>query len=101
MEIVGYLAIILAGVSIGLIGAGGGVLTVPLLVYLFAVNPVLATAYSLLLVGSTSLVGVIPKYLRDNIPFETAVIFGVPSMVCVFLTRKFILPEIAQTVLHI
>lgn len=101
MEIVGYLAIILAGVSIGLIGAGGGILTVPILVYLFAVNPVLATAYSLFLVGSTSLVGVIPKYLSKNISFKTAVIFGAPSMISVFLTRKFILPEIPQTVFYI
>lgn len=101
MEILGYIAIILAGVSIGLIGAGGGILTVPILVYLFAVNPVLATAYSLFLVGSTSLVGVIPKYLSKNISFKTALIFGVPSMISVFLTRKFILPEIPNTAFHI
>lgn len=101
MEILGYIAIILAGISIGLIGAGGGILTVPILVYLFAINPVLATAYSLFLVGSTSLVAVIPKYLSKNISFKTALIFGIPSMISVFLTRKFILPEIPNTVFHI
>lgn len=101
MEILGYIAIILAGISIGLIGAGGGILTVPILVYLFAINPVLATAYSLFLVGSTSLVAVIPKYLSKNISFKTALIFGIPSMISVFITRKFILPEIPNTVFHI
>lgn len=101
MEIIGYLAVILAGVSIGLIGAGGGILTVPILVYLFGINPVLATAYSLFLVGFTSSVGVVPKYLNQNISFKTAFIFGVPSLISVFMTRKFILPEIPQTVFHI
>lgn len=101
MEILGYIAIILAGISIGLIGAGGGILTVPILVYLFAINPIIATAYSLFLVGSTSLMGVIPKYLSKNISFKTALIFGIPSMISVFITRKFILPEIPNTVFHI
>jgi len=101
MEILGYVAIILAGISLGLIGAGGGILTVPILVYLFAVSPVLATAYSLFVVGSTSLVGVVPKYLSKNISFRTALIFGIPSMISVFLTRKYILPKIPQTVFEI
>lgn len=101
MEILGYIAIILAGISIGLIGAGGGILTVPILVYLFAINPVIATAYSLFLVGSTSLMGVIPKYLSKNISLKTALIFGIPSMISVFITRKFILPEIPNTVFYI
>lgn len=101
MEIIGYIAIIIAGISLGLIGAGGGILTVPILVYLFAVSPVTATAYSLFLVGFTSLVGVVPKYLNKLISFRTALIFGVPSMISVFLTRKFILPQIPQTITQI
>ena len=101
MEIIGYIAIVLAGISLGLIGAGGGILTVPILVYLFGISPVLATAYSLFLVGSTSSVAVAPKYLSNNISFRTALIFGIPSMISVFLTRKYILPNIPQTVLEI
>lgn len=98
MEIIGYLAVILAGISIGLIGAGGGILTVPILVYLFGINPVLATAYSLFLVGFTSSVGVVPKYFSRNISFRIALIFGIPSLISVFLTRKYILPSIPETV---
>lgn len=98
MEIIGYITIIIAGISLGLIGAGGGILTVPILVYLFGINPVLATAYSLFLVGFTSFVGVVPKYLTKNISFKTALIFGIPSMISVFLTRKYILPVIPQTI---
>jgi uncharacterized membrane protein YfcA len=63
MEIIGYLASLFIGVSLGLIGGGGSILTVPVLVYLFGVNPILATAYSLFVVGASSLVGAIPKYL--------------------------------------
>lgn len=101
MEIIGYIAIIIAGISLGLIGAGGGILTVPILVYLFGINPVLATAYSLFLVGSTSFVGVIPKYLTKNISFRTALIFGIPSMISVFLTRKYILPKLPEIIFQI
>ena len=66
MEIIGYIASLLIGISLGLIGGGGSILTVPVLVYLFGVNPVLATAYSLFIVGATSLVGVFPKYKRQE-----------------------------------
>jgi uncharacterized protein len=62
MEILGYIASLIIGISLGLIGGGGSILTVPVLVYLFHVNPVLATAYSLFIVGATSLVGVFPVY---------------------------------------
>ena len=51
MEIFGYIASLFIGLSLGLIGGGGSVLTVPVLVYLFSVEPILATAYSLFIVG--------------------------------------------------
>lgn len=60
MEIFGYIASVFIGISLGLIVGGGSILTVPVLVYLFGVNPVLATAYSLFIVGATSLVGTFP-----------------------------------------
>ena len=63
MEIIGYLASILIGISLGLIGGGGSILTVPVLVYLFHVDTIQATAYSLFIVGASSLVGAWPKYL--------------------------------------
>jgi uncharacterized membrane protein YfcA len=47
MEYIGYFASILIGVALGLIGGGGSILTVPVLVYLFAIEPVVATSYSL------------------------------------------------------
>jgi uncharacterized protein len=94
MEIIGYLASILIGVSLGLIGGGGSILTVPVLVYLFQVEPVLATAYSLFIVGASSLVGAWPKYKQGFVNLKTAIIFGIPSIASVYATRKFLVPAI-------
>ncbi|MFC0774599.1 sulfite exporter TauE/SafE family protein [Terrimonas alba] len=94
MEIVGYIASLVIGISLGLIGGGGSILTVPVLVYLFRVQPVVATAYSLFIVGSTSLVGSFPKYKGGEINLKTALIFGIPSIAAVFATRAFIVPAI-------
>lgn len=101
MAIIGYLASLVIGVSLGLIGGGGSILTVPVLVYLFGVDPVLATAYSLFIVGSTSLVGAFPKYKNGEINIKTAIIFGIPSIVAVYATRAFIVPAIPSEVFHI
>lgn len=96
----GLLASLLIGLSLGLIGGGGSILTVPVLVYLLGVEPVLATAYSLFIVGFTSAVGVYPKYKEGLVDVRTALIFGAPSIVAVFLTRKIIVPAIPSEVLH-
>jgi uncharacterized membrane protein YfcA len=94
MEIIGYTASVIIGISLGLIGGGGSILTVPVLVYLFGIEPVLATAYSLFIVGVTSLVGALPKYRQGLVELKTAVIFGIPSIAAVFVTRKFLVPLI-------
>jgi len=94
MIIAGYLASLLIGVSLGLIGGGGSILTVPVLVFLFGVDPVLATAYSLFIVGATSLVGAFPKYRNNEINIKTAIIFGVPSILAVYATRAYVVPAI-------
>lgn len=101
MEIIGYLASLIIGVSLGLIGGGGSILTVPVLVYLFHVNPVLATAYSLFIVGATSLVGAFPKYKSGEVNLKTALIFGIPSIAAVFATRAYIVPAIPTDLFHI
>ncbi len=98
MEIAGYFASLIIGISLGLIGGGGSILTVPVLVYLFGVEPVMATAYSLFIVGLSSLVGVVPKYRQNLVNLKTALIFGVPSIAAVYATRKFIVPLIPDEV---
>lgn len=94
MLVAGYFASLIIGISLGLIGGGGSVLTVPVLVYLFGIDPVLASAYSLFIVGVSSLAGAIPKGREGLIDLRTAVLFGIPSIIAVFLTRRFLLPAI-------
>lgn len=101
MHIVGYLAAIVIGISLGLIGGGGSILTVPVLVYLLGVNPVLATAYSLFIVGTTSLFGAIPKYKQGLVNLKTAAIFGAPAIAAVYATRKWLIPFIPDHILSI
>jgi uncharacterized membrane protein YfcA len=101
MEIIGYLASALIGISLGLIGGGGSILTVPVLVYLFGVEPVLATAYSLFIVGSTSLVGSYTKFREGMVNLKTALIFGIPSILAVYATRAFIVPMIPNPVFSV
>lgn len=101
MIIAGYFASLLIGVSLGLIGGGGSILTVPVLVFLFGVDPVLATAYSLFIVGATSLVGAFPKYRNNEINIKTAVIFGIPSIAAVYATRAYVVPAIPSEVFSI
>ncbi len=101
MEIAGYIGAILMGLTLGLIGGGGSILTVPILVYLFHVDAVLATAYSLFIVGLTSLVGSVSHMKLGNIHWKTALVFGIPSIVSVFFTRLVIVPHIPNPMFNI
>lgn len=98
MEIAGYFASLFIGISLGMIGGGGSVLTVPILVYFFRVEPVLATAYSLFIVGSTSSVGAFQKWKKREINFKVALIFGLPSLLTVYFIRKFVITEIPEII---
>lgn len=94
METLGYIGAIVMGLSLGLIGGGGSILTVPILVYLFSVDAVLATAYSLFIVGLTSLIGSFSHMRLGNIHWRTAIVFGIPSILSVYATRAFLVPSL-------
>lgn len=98
MVVLGYILAILVGVSLGLIGSGGSILTVPILVYIMGVEPVMATAYSLFIVGATALVGGIQSARQGTVDFKTVLIFGIPSILAVYATRAFIVPFIPEHV---
>lgn len=99
IEIIAYALAVLVGVSLGLIGSGGSILTVPILVYVMGVEPVMATAYSLFVVGTTALVGGAQSARQGKVDFKTVLIFGVPSIAAVYLTRAYLLPIIADVLL--
>ncbi len=101
MEIIAYLASAIIGVSLGLIGGGGSILTVPVMVYLFGVNPLLATSYSLFIVGTTSLVGAYQNFRNKLVNIKTALLFGLSSITTVFLIRKFLVPVLPAELLAV
>jgi uncharacterized protein len=98
IDILGYIAAILIGISLGMVGSGGSILTVPVLVYLLYVDPLLATTSSLFIVGTTSLVGGIRSYLKGLVDFRAVTEFGFPSILSIFVTRHYILPTIPEIV---
>ncbi|WAC13445.1 sulfite exporter TauE/SafE family protein [Dyadobacter pollutisoli] len=101
MEIVAYIASVLIGVSLGLIGGGGSILTVPVLVYMFGISPLISTSYSLFIVGSTSLVGAYSNYRKGAVKIKTALLFGSTSITTVFFTRRFVIPMIPKDLFKI
>ncbi|MBX2950226.1 MAG: sulfite exporter TauE/SafE family protein [Crocinitomicaceae bacterium] len=101
MDIAGYFASIFIGIFLGLIGGGGSILTVPVLVYLFRIDAVMATTYSLFIVAVTSMVGSRTYLKRGFVNKQTVLSFGLPSIVVILLTRKFVLPAIPENIVTI
>ena len=89
-----YIGAFAIGSILGLMGGGGSILTVPLLVYAVGINPVIATAYSLFIVGATSASGSIQNYYRNTINIKTGLIIAIPSFIGVYITRRYILPAL-------
>lgn len=100
-QVFGYLGALLIGLVLGLIGGGGSILTVPILVYLFYINPVTATAYSLFVVGVSALVGAIRNIQKGLVDFRTAIVFAVPAFIAVYGTRKYLVPAIPDELFSI
>jgi len=101
MEIIGYIASVCIGLVLGLMGGGGSILTIPILVYIFHIDIVVASAYSLFIVGITSFVGAILKYKQQRVNIKTGIYFAIPSIVSIFLTRKWLVPAIPEIVLQL
>lgn len=100
MELIGYVLSVGIGLVLGLLGGGGTILSIPILVYFFRLDAVMASAYSLFIVGVTSFVGAIPKYNEHLVSVRAAVLFGVPSILSIFATRKWLIPEIPEIILQ-
>lgn len=94
--LIGFTGALFIGVILGLIGGGGSILTVPIFVYILGINPIIATAYSLFVVGSAALVGAVRNAQKGMVDFKTGIIFAIPAFITVYLTRKFVVPAIPQ-----
>ena len=80
LSVFAWLGAMAIGVSLGLLGSGGSILTVPVLVYLIGQDEKIAIAGSLAIVGSIALVGSLPYLRKKLIDWRTVVLFGIPGM---------------------
>ena len=101
MEIFGFFSALLIGLILGLIGGGGSILTVPIFVYLLEISPLVATAYSLFVVGTTALVGAISNHKKGMVDVRTGFIFAVPAFIGVYVTRRYLLSLIPEDIFYI
>ena len=100
METFGYIGAVCIGLILGLTGGGGSILTVPILVYVMLLNPITATAYSLFIVGTTSVFGALQNYRKNLVDIRNGFLFAVPSFTAIYLTRRFIVPKIPTVIIE-
>jgi uncharacterized protein len=84
MALVGFVLAALVGLSLGLLGGGGSLLTVPILVYVLGFGAKTAIAVSLAIVGTTSLIGALAHWRAGNVRLRTALVFGAVAMAGAF-----------------
>jgi len=96
--ILGYVSALAVGLSLGLIGGGGSILSVPILVYLFDFSPEDATAYSMLIVGLSAMKGLKFYWTKRLVKFSRALAFAIPSATGVVFTRKILLPNVPDVI---
>jgi hypothetical protein len=101
MEIIGYFMALLVGLSLGLVGGGGSILAVPVLAYLFGLDEKMATAYSLFVVGCAALLGAMRQHRCGNVDVRTAIVFGFPAVLGVWMVRHFIIPVLPDVLFSI
>ncbi len=81
MQLLGFALAAAIGLSLGILGGGGSILTVPAFVYVLGIDPKPAIAMSLVVVGATSLVGAVSHWRSGNVRLHTAIVFGFVAMV--------------------
>ncbi|WP_306352669.1 sulfite exporter TauE/SafE family protein [Flavobacterium sp. '19STA2R22 D10 B1'] len=101
IHIFGYSLALVVGIVLGLVGSGGSILTVPILVYMFNITPVIASAYSLFVVGSSSLIGALRNIQKKRIDYKTALIFAIPAVTTVYITRRYLIHLIPEELFSI
>lgn len=95
-ELAAYAASLTIGLSLGLIGAGGSILTIPVFVYILQKDPASSSIYSMFVVGICSLAGSIQSMVNKLVDFKITILFGISSVPGVFFSRKIIFPAIPQ-----
>lgn len=93
-EIKAYLAALGIGLSLGLIGAGGSVITIPVFVYVLKKDPLSSAVYSMFVVASSTAIGSIRSVIKKQVNIQVFLRFGIPSVAGVLIARLVIFPSI-------
>ncbi len=96
MLIVGLVAALFMGITLGVFGAGGSILTVPILFFLLGVGAAEATAYSLFIVGVTALFGAYSYFKQGLIQFNIGFAFAIPAFIGVYSVRLLLMPTLPE-----
>jgi uncharacterized membrane protein YfcA len=82
------------GLSLGFIGAGGSILTIPVFVYILKKDPLSSSVYSMFVVGIASMAGAIESIYNKMVDFRAMLMFGIPSIAGVLIARRLIFPSV-------
>ena len=101
IHLAGYFLSLVIGFSLGLMGGGGSILTIPVLVYFFEIEPAMAATYSFFVVGLAAISGSINEYRMHNIDHKTAIFFGIPSVFILFIVRHWLINLIPPVIFQL
>jgi len=96
LHVLGYCFAIVIGLTMGIFGGGGTVMTLPVLVYLFQFDAKVSVAYSLFIVGISSMAGSVKSIFKQEAELKAALVFGLPSLFAVIITRLFLVPHLPE-----
>ncbi|WNJ19335.1 sulfite exporter TauE/SafE family protein [Pontibacter sp. G13] len=100
MEWIGYLCAASIGIVMGLMGSGGSMM-LPVLAYLFAKDANLTSAYSIFVIGLTSIIGTFGKVREDIIPYKVTFAFLIPALLSTWFARWALVPMVPEHLLEI
>ena len=100
LVLIGYTLAVVIGCALGMVGGGGSILVIPVLVFFFKIDPSLATTYSLFIVGLSALCGSSTQWKEGNISFRAVAQFGIPSVIVLFVVRRWLLPAVPAVLFH-
>lgn len=101
MHVLGYAGAVLTGLILGLLGGGGALMSIPVLVYLFHIEASVATGYSLFLIGITASVGALQTIRHKLVHMQAVLYYGIPSVITVYSVRRFLIPNLPNTLFTI
>ena len=100
-ELITCAASLSIGLILGIIGAGGSILTIPVFVYILKMDPLPSSIYSMFVVGICGLTGGLKSIFNKLVDFKLTILFGIPSIIGVLIARKLIFPSIPLQLLTI